>query len=53
MNVTSFITTYYENKWQRRVQKNKPNSNPNKPNLPEGKIDAKSVVTKDYEEKCG
>jgi len=24
-----------------------------KPNLPEGKIDAKSVVTKDYEEKCG
>ena len=25
----------------------------NKPNLPEGKIDAKCVVTKDYEEKCG
>jgi len=25
----------------------------NKPNLPDGKIDAKSVVTKDYEEKCG
>jgi len=24
-----------------------------KPNLPEGKIDAKCVVTKDYEEKCG
>jgi len=28
MNVTSFITKYYENKWQRRVRKNKPNTNP-------------------------
>ena len=28
-------------------------TNPNKPNLPEGKIDAKSVFTKDYEEICG
>ena len=28
-------------------------TNPNKPNLPEGKIDAKCVFTKDYEEKCG
>ncbi len=28
-------------------------TNPNKPNLPEGKIDAKCVVTTDYEEKCG
>ena len=28
MNVTSFITKYYENKWQRRVRKNKPSSNP-------------------------
>jgi len=53
MNVTSFITKYYENKWQRRVRKNKPNSKPIKANLPEGKIDAKCVVTKDYEEKCG
>jgi hypothetical protein len=25
----------------------------NKANLPEGKIDAKCVFTKDYEEKCG
>jgi len=53
MNVNLYNTTDYENKWQRRVRKNKPNSNPNKPNLPEGKIDAKCVVTKDYEEKCG
>ncbi|MBA7613556.1 hypothetical protein ES703_20807 [subsurface metagenome] len=28
-------------------------TNPNKPNLPESKIDAKCVFTKDYEEKCG
>jgi len=53
MNVNLYNTMDYENKWQRRVRKNKPNSNPNKPNLPEGKIDAKCVVTKDYEEKCG
>jgi hypothetical protein len=25
----------------------------NKANLPDGKIDAKCVFTKDYEEKCG
>jgi len=35
----------------------KPNTKPiqtqYKPNLPEGKIDAKCVFTKDYEEKCG
>ena len=35
------------------VSQSKPNSNPIKPNLPEGKIDAKYVFTKDYEEKCG
>ncbi len=33
MNVNSILTTDYENKWQRRVRKNKPNSNPIKPNL--------------------
>jgi len=53
MNVTSFITKHYENKSNWTLGENKPNSNPIKPNLPEGKIDAKCVVTKDYEEKCG
>ncbi len=33
--------------------KNKPNSNPIKPNCRKGKIDAKCIFTKDYEEKCG
>ncbi len=28
MNVKTYNTTDYENKWQRRVRKNKPNSNP-------------------------
>jgi len=27
------FTKDYENKWQRRVRENKPNSKPNKPNL--------------------
>ncbi len=31
----------------------KPNTNPYKPNCRKGKIDAKCVVTKDYEEKYG
>jgi len=52
MNVNSFITKVYRKKDDFAVQKNKANSNPNKPNLPDGKIDAKCVVTKDYEEKC-
>jgi len=48
MNITSILTTDYENKWQRRVRKNKPNLNPIKPNCRKGKIDAKCVFTKDY-----
>ncbi len=60
MNVTSLITVDYENKSNWKLGENKanqsqykPNSNPIKPNLPEGEIDAKCVFTKDYEEKCG
>jgi len=34
-----------------RRGKNKPNSNPNKPNLRKGKIDAKFLLTKDYRKK--
>ncbi|MBA7634897.1 hypothetical protein ES703_42495 [subsurface metagenome] len=53
MNVNKVLTKDYEKRTLGERGKNKPNSNPNKPNLPEGKIDAKCVVTKDYEEKCG
>ncbi len=45
----SVCTTDYENKWQRRVRKSKPNSNPIKPNLQKAKMNANVFVTKDYE----
>ncbi len=48
MNINSLITTDYENKWQRRVRKNKPNSNPNKPNFRRAKMNINSITTKDY-----
>ncbi len=50
MNVNSFITKDYRKNDAFAVQKNKANSKPNKANSPEGKIDAKCVFTKDYEE---
>ncbi|HUU18593.1 MAG TPA: hypothetical protein VMW72_15690 [Sedimentisphaerales bacterium] len=57
LNVQIYLNIYdtkdYKNFIPLAGQKNKPNSNPIKANLPEGKIDAKSVFTKDYEEKCG
>ena len=53
MNVSSIITKYYENKSNWTLGENKPNSNPIKANCQKGKIDAKYVFTKDYEDKCG
>jgi hypothetical protein len=53
MNVNIYNTTDYENISDWTIGQSKPNSNPIKPNLPEGKIDAKCVFTKNYEEKCG
>ena len=53
MNVSTNITRAYENKRNWTIGQSKPNSNPIKTNLPEGKIDAKCVFTKDHEEKCG
>jgi len=43
MNVTSFITKYYENKWQRKVRKNKANSNPIKANTKPIKANTKPI----------
>jgi len=51
MNVNPYITRNYENISNWTLGENKPNSNPIKPNLPESKIDAKSVFTKDYRKK--
>ena len=53
MNVNLSLTKDYRKKDDFSVRKNKPNSNPIKPNCRKGKIDAKSLFTKDYEEKCG
>ncbi len=53
MNVNPLVITDYEKISNWTLGENKPNSNPNKANSPEGKIDAKCVFTKDYEEKCG
>ncbi len=51
MNVNLYNTMDYENKWQRRVRKNKPNSNPNKPNLRRARMNINSIITKDYRKK--
>jgi len=53
MNVNLLVTMDYKNFIPLAGYKNKPNSNPNKPNSRKGKIDANCVFTKDYEEICG
>jgi len=50
MNVNLTLTKDYRKKDDFVVRINKPNSNPISQR---GKIDAKCVFTKDYEEKCG
>ena len=45
------FTEDYENKWQRRVRKNKPNSNPIKPTLQKAKMNVNLTLTKDYRKK--
>ncbi len=51
MSVNLYNTTDYENKWQRRVRKNKPNTNPIKPNLRKAKMNINSIIAKDYRKK--
>jgi len=51
MDVRLNISRDYENKSNWTLGENKPNTKPIKANLPEGKIYAKCVFTKDYEEK--
>ncbi len=51
MNVNPYNTKDYENKWQRRVRKNKPNSNPIKPNFKKAKMNVNLTITKDYRKK--
>jgi hypothetical protein len=51
MNANLYNTTDYENKWQRRVRKNKPNSNPIKPNFQKAEMNVNLTLTKDYRKK--
>ena len=51
MNVNLYNTRVYKNQTAFGRRKNKPNSNPIKPNCLKGKIDAKCVLTKDYRKK--
>jgi len=51
MNVSSLLTTDYENKSNWTIGQNKPNSNPNKPNSRKAKINVNSFITKDYRKK--
>jgi len=48
MNVNSLITKDYENKHNWTLGQNKPNSNPNKPNLRKAQMNVNSLITKDY-----
>ena len=48
INVNSYMKSKYEKLDTWLSGKNKPNSNPIKPNLPKCKIYAKCVFTKDY-----
>jgi len=48
MNVKSYNTKDYENKSNRTLGENKPNSNPIKPNFRKAQMNVNSLITKDY-----
>jgi len=51
MNVNPYNRTHYENKSNRTLGENKPNSNPIKPNSRKAKMNVNLTLTKDYREK--
>ncbi len=51
MNVSDIITRNYKNFIPLAGYKNKPNSNPIKPNLRKAKMNVNSFITKDYRKK--
>jgi hypothetical protein len=53
MNVNKVLTMNYEKRTLGGLGKNEPKRTQTNPIRQMGKIDAKSVFTKDYEEKCG
>jgi hypothetical protein len=46
INITSIMTKNYENKSDPTLGENKPNSNPNKPNLPKAQNERKLIFNK-------
>ncbi len=48
MNLNLYNTTDYERKRDWTLSENKPNSNPNKPNLQKAKMNGYLYITKDY-----
>ncbi len=51
MNANSLITRNYKNFIPLAGQKNKPNSNPIKPNFQKAQMNVNSLITKDYRKK--
>jgi len=51
MNIIPYNTKDYENIANRILGENKPNSNPNKPNLQKVKMNVNLTLTKDYRKK--
>jgi len=51
MNLSAYIKEAYENKRDWTLGQNKPNSNPNKPNLRKVQMNVNSLITKDYRKK--
>ncbi len=51
MNVNPYNTRNYERKRNWTLGENKPNSNPNKPNLRKAKMNVNLTLTKDYRKK--
>ncbi len=51
MNLNFYSTKDYENKSNWTLGKNKPNSNPIKPNLRKAKMNVNLTLTKDYRKK--
>ncbi len=51
MNANLYDTMAYENKRDWTLSENKPNSNPNKPNLKRAKMNASLYILKDYRKK--
>ncbi len=51
MSINQYNTKAYENKSDWTLSENKPNSNPNKPNLRKAKMNVNLTLTKDYRKK--